>query len=152
MIKTSSLISQEEFQGARRRQLMKSTRKCSKFLTLIRLHRNGSSLLDFTQFHSTRRFSLGFISSVSIWSFRRLFFEPRFLSFYTGSSNTNQGYATLHLSNLKRLKGGDQRTTPPWGGPFSMQQSKKKKLTRRLKSIGPNVYVDPELAAPPKCH
>jgi len=36
----------------------KSTRKRSKFLPLIRLHGNGSILLDFTRSHSGR-FSLG---------------------------------------------------------------------------------------------
>ena len=47
-------------QGARFWQLMKSTQKCLKLLPLFRLHRNSSSLLNFTQCHS-RHFSLGII-------------------------------------------------------------------------------------------
>ena len=45
-------------QGARCRQLMKSTRKCLKLLPLFWLHGNSLSLLNFTQCH-LRRFSLG---------------------------------------------------------------------------------------------
>ena len=51
-------------QGAKCRQLMKSTQKCSKLLPLFWLHGNSLSLLNFTQCHS-RHFSLGLKSYVS---------------------------------------------------------------------------------------